>query len=138
MEVPPSPSPGAWHDLPSLLALIASAWIGAAAENAALTPASRNYDGDTPLHTVIVWGDARAAALLIDAGADIEACGEDDNRPLHLAAAFDQAEILALLLAAGAVAAVRNGFGQTPLDLAKALRHREIVALLEQARSSIR
>lgn len=138
MEVSSSPPSGAWHDLPSLLAQIAAAWIGAAAESGALTLASRNYDGDTPLHTVIVWGDARAAALLIAAGADIEACGEDDNRPLHLAAAFDQAEILALLLAAGAARTARNGFGQTPLDLAKALRHREIVALLEQARSSIR
>lgn len=116
-----------WSDLESLLALIESAWF---TEEHPLTVHSRNYDGDTPLHTTIVWEDFRAAEVLIQAGADVNACGEDNYRPLHTAVSFNQPKMVQLLLGAGAERNVHNGFDQTPLSLAKLLGHESIIQLL--------
>ena len=52
-----------------------------------VTPASRAANGDTPLHAAIWAGDDEAARALIDAGADIDAAGEDAYTPLHAAIA---------------------------------------------------
>jgi ankyrin repeat protein len=119
-----------WHDLDSLLKLIQSAWF---TDEQVLTVHSRNYDNDTPLHTVIVWGDAEAAALLIRSGADVNASGEHGRRPLHHAASFDRLEIAELLVKAEAQVNVQNQFGETPLDLASALKHEGVIKLLSRA-----
>ena len=52
-----------------------------------VTPASRAANGDTPLHAAIWAGDDEAARALIDAGADVNAMGEDGYTPFHAAIA---------------------------------------------------
>ena len=61
-----------------------------------------NTWGDTPLHIVAIWGDTESARILIEAGAEIDACGEDDYTPLHNAIEQGNADMVALLLKAGA------------------------------------
>lgn len=116
-----------WHDLESLLALVESAWF---TEESPLTVHSKNYDGDTPLHTVVRWEDKRGVEVLIKAGADVNACGEDDYRPLHEAARHKQPEIVKLLLKAGASKEVKNAFDKTPLELARLHKYEDVIKLL--------
>ena len=52
-----------------------------------MTPLSRAGSGDTPLHAAIWAGDDEAARQLIDAGADVNAAGEDGYTPIHAALA---------------------------------------------------
>src|SRR6185503_1170357 len=56
-------------------------------QNGAVTPVSRSGTGDTPLHAAIYASDDEAARALIDAGADVNAAGEDAYTPLHAAIA---------------------------------------------------
>ena len=116
-----------WHDLESLLALVESAWF---TEESPLTVHSKNYDGDTPLHTVVRWEDTRGVEVLLKAGADVNASGEDDYRPLHEAASHNLPEIVKLLLQAGAMKEVKNAFGKTPLDLGKLHKYDDVIQLL--------
>ncbi|MGH7135533.1 MAG: acyltransferase family protein, partial [Pirellulales bacterium] len=72
--------------------------------------------GVPPLGWAAMLGDAAAAELLIDAGADVNAKNRDGSAPLHGAALFGRAEVVALLLKHGADANVRNQPDRTPLD----------------------
>jgi uncharacterized protein len=103
-----------WSDLESLLALIESAWI---TEEHPLTVHSRNYDSDSPLHTVIGWQDIQAAKILIQAGADINALGEENNTPLHRAIEMSEFNIARMLIAHGAKQDIKNAEGKRPCDL---------------------
>ncbi len=53
-----------------------------------VTPVTRASNGDTPLHAAIWARDDEAARQLIDAGADVNAPGEDDYTPIHAALAL--------------------------------------------------
>ena len=55
--------------------------------NGPVTAGSRARNGDTPLHAAIWAEDNEAARALIDAGADVNASGEDSYTPLHAAIA---------------------------------------------------
>ena len=59
------------------------AWLHAGA----VTPLTRASNGDTPLHAAIWARDDEAARQLIDAGADVNAAGEDGYTPIHAALA---------------------------------------------------
>ncbi len=78
--------------------------------------------GRTPLHVVTDWpgffpNGPEAAQLLIDAGADVDAHGEDENgeTPLHWAASSDDAAVAAVLIDAGANVNMPHGSIGTPL-----------------------
>ena len=85
------------------------------ADGAATT--SLSYDGWTPLHLASHFGMDDACAMLIDAGADVNAWSANalQNQPLHAAVAGGSEKVVRKLLNAGAnVNAVQHG-GFTPL-----------------------
>jgi ankyrin repeat protein len=80
---------------------------------------SRDSDGDMPLHVILRRKDARAAAVLIEAGADVRAAGDLGLTPLHLAVRAGMADIVSLLVQAGANADARDAFGVSARELAE-------------------
>jgi ankyrin repeat protein len=92
-------------------------------------------DGFTPLHFAAFFGHPKAAKLLAERGADLEARSTNqqfalDAAPLHSAAAAGRLEVCKVLLDAGAdVNAVQHG-GYTALLDAAANQNEELVAFL--------
>jgi uncharacterized protein len=91
----------------------------------------RNALGDTPLHVVVSWGDARSAKALINAGADVNSKGEFGNTPLHQAVLFGDAEMVKLLIGHGASSSLQNDDGRTPPE---AVDDKEIEKLFQTER----
>jgi len=81
---------------------------------------NKQYDAfcDTPLHLATRFGREDLAALLIAAGADVEARNELNHRPLHVAATYGRPTVAKLLLARGADLNARDRGGKTPLHSA--------------------
>jgi len=89
--------------------------------NPALTNARSETDarGTFPLHVAAEFGQAAAAKLLLDYGADVSALDlENDAIALGWAAFFGRSEVVAVLLAAGSETSQRNKHGLTPLGCA--------------------
>jgi ankyrin repeat protein len=78
-------------------------------------------------------GDAELVAMLIKAGARVDARNESGAVPLLTAAQFGLAEIAAQLIAARADTAVHDNEGHSALEMAKAGGHEKVVQMLEQA-----
>lgn len=84
-----------------------------------VTLASKDADGDTPLHVMIWRGDHAAVRAFIEAGAELDAVGDMGQTPLHVAVMKEDAVVAELLLRAGADPDVRSEFGDTPRELAE-------------------
>jgi len=97
-------------------------------------PNARDQYGWTPLHQVARYGTPETVAVLLKAGADLEA---RSNRagwtPLHHAARQGTPETVAALIDAGADFAARTKNGNTPLQLAAAHGKLENVEVLRAA-----
>ena len=87
--------------------------------------------GDTPLHIVAGWGDVDAARILLDAGAEIDARGEEDCTPLHEAIIQGHVEIVALLISRGAGPKLKCRLGDA-YELAALSKNEKIKALFEK------
>lgn len=85
---------------------------------------------ETPLHTAARMGQAEAARLLLERGADPNVRDSCRNTPLHAAAAYKDSELAGMLLAAGADVNARNEDGDTPLSLAERAGATDTAALL--------
>ena len=72
------------------------------------------------------------AALLITAGADVNARDAGGMTPLHYTALGGHKEIAELLIAKGANMNTKNAEGKTPLDSAIQLKRTEIADLLRK------
>jgi ankyrin repeat protein len=81
---------------------------------------SANGDGDTPLHVMAWRKDPEAMALLISAGAEVNAVGDMGETPLHVAIAQRDEASIRMLLDAGARIDIRSEFDETPLEKAEA------------------
>jgi uncharacterized protein len=77
-------------------------------------------DGFTAIHFAAFFGEAAAAALLIEHGAEVDAFGRGwmTGTALHSAASRLQADVVRILLDAGANPDVRQSAGWTPLHAA--------------------
>jgi ankyrin repeat protein len=79
---------------------------------------ARDKDGSTPLHCAVWKGHAPVVAVLLEAGADVNATNENDHwgtTPLHAAAHANQAAIAQLLIDHGADVNSRDREGRTPM-----------------------
>jgi hypothetical protein len=65
----------------------------------------------TPLHCAARVGHRDAAVLLLDAGAQVDACDHSGQTALHLAASSDHRKCCKLLLSRGASLDARNFYG---------------------------
>jgi len=96
-------------------------------------------NGARALHLAAQFGVAETAALLVDAGADIEAGDNDQRTPLHLAAWEGQLEVVRLLLDRGAPIDKREGrYDFTPLHEAAHHGQLDVVRLLLDRGADIR
>ncbi|XP_010867031.1 fibronectin type 3 and ankyrin repeat domains 1 protein isoform X3 [Esox lucius] len=86
----------------------------------------------TPLMRVsAVTGEAAVAALLITAGADVNARDRDGKTPLMIAVLNNHEGLVKLLLENGADRWIKNEFGSSAMEMAKAFDRKSIVHLLE-------
>ena len=94
--------------------------------------ATRSAFGDTPLHIAALWGELEMATVLLDAGADIDARGEDDYTPLHYAIEQEKPEVAELLIARGANLLARDRLGLDAYALCAMNRNATIQAMLPE------
>jgi len=81
-----------------------------------------NAFGDNALHCVCLWGDVESAAMLIDAGIDIEKFGDRGYTPLHIACMAGHFAVVELLVRNGADLFAQSK-GELPLTTARASGH---------------
>lgn len=96
-------------------------------------------DGMTALHWAATRGDASQVAMLVYAGARLEASTRNGNyTPLHLAARGGRAAAVTALLKAGAnPKAATTAGGATPLHFAAAIGSTESIAALLEAGAEV-
>jgi ankyrin repeat protein len=90
----------------------------------------KGFFGNTPLIVAAGWGNSDAVRILLDAGADINATGEDRDTALHCAVAVEALDVVQMLIDRGASVEIADAFGDTPRDFAeeaKDLRIRELL-----------
>jgi len=84
----------------------------------------------TPLHAAMSQGHCNTAAILIDAGADVNALDSDGKTPLHYAANDGNYKCIMTLMHAGADASIEDDTGNTAYTLAQAGDHQQIMTAL--------
>ena len=82
--------------------------------------------GVTALHAAASWGKVEIAAMLLNHGADVETCDDDQWTPLH----YCRADVKALLLQRGATIERSAAEGETPLS--ECLKDEERALLLHE------
>jgi len=83
-----------------------------------------NYGGGMPLHSAASKNHPRLAEMLLNAGANIEACDEyEKETPLHIAAGYGNSEAAKFLIDSGANLTAKNKNGDTPLHTAASLKY---------------
>lgn len=91
----------------------------------------RDYRGLTPLMRAACQGQYSIVTILLNYGADANACDDKHQlTPLHLAACLGHVETVQVLLEQGADANARDENKTTPLILAAEQRHEKIIELL--------
>jgi ankyrin repeat protein len=97
----------------------------------------RNFMGDTVLHTVCSWGDLEAVKLLVAAGADPNAKGDQGATPLFNAVIGGNPEVVSFLLESGADPGIVNDYQRRVVDYARNVKSPStVVAVLEKAKGS--
>lgn len=96
---------------------------------------ARDTDGSTPLHCAAWKGQQEVVALLIKAGADVNAHNNNDHwgtTPLHAAAHANQAAIAQLLIDHGADLNAKDREGRTPMFHTTFHKAKAVAKLLEK------
>ena len=95
---------------------------------------ARDKDGSTPLHCAVWKGHQQVVALLLKAGADVNAQNENDHwgtTPLHAAAHANQAAIAQLLIDYGTDVQATDREGRTPMFHTTFHKARAVVKVFE-------
>lgn len=100
------------------------------AQGAKVNVPSRNRMKVQPLHSAAAGSHTRICAMLIAAGADVNAVQQDGYTLLHAAAANGCDELVNLLLKHGADKTAQLSSGKTPADLAADAGHDGLALLL--------
>ena len=77
-----------------------------------------DFQGWRPLHWAGAQGHAAVVALLLDAGADVDARSQNASTPLHLAAKHGGTAALSALISGGADVGAADDARDTPLHVA--------------------
>lgn len=96
---------------------------------------ARDTDGSTPLHCATWKGHQETVALLLEAGADINAHNQNDHwgtTPLHAAAHANQVAIAQQLIDKGADINAQDMKGQTPLHHTTFHKAKAVAKLLQE------
>lgn len=102
------------------------------------SPNQVDDQGRTGLQIAATSGNLQIAAILIKAGANLDARDRLGNTALHLAVDRNQAEVAQLLLDVGAALDVDNRMGMTPLMLAASRGNAAIVEALLAKGANVR
>jgi len=97
--------------------------------------AAQDSDGSTPLHCAVWKGHDQAVALLLSAGADVNATNRNEHwgtTPLHAAAHANHAAIASLLIAKGADLHARDMNGKTPLHHTTFHKAKAVARILQE------
>ena len=92
-------------------------------------------DGSTPLHCATWKGHQEIVALLLDAGADVNAQNRNEHwgtTPLHAAAHANQAAIAQLLIKHGADINAQDLNGRTPMHHTTFHKAKAVAKLLQK------
>jgi ankyrin repeat protein len=95
----------------------------------------RDADDGTPLHYAAWKGHGEVVRVLLDLGADIDACSRDGHyggTPLHAAAHGNQKEVAAILLERGADRSIVSCNGRTPLQETEIHKATAVAKLLRE------
>jgi ankyrin repeat protein len=109
------------QSLEEILASCSDTLFPAGMGDAPVAVDSVDADGDTPLHLMAWRGNNHGLALLISAGADVNAVGDMSETPLHIAVRNQNLAAIEALLAAGADPSPVSEFGESPKSRAKAI-----------------
>lgn len=96
---------------------------------------ARDSDGSTPLHCATWKGHPEVVALLLDAGADVNAANNNEHwgtTPLHAAAHANQAAIAQMLIDHGADLNAQDLTGQPPMHHTTFHKAKAVAKLLEK------
>ena len=125
--------------------IIKAAKSGDAAKVAALLATeatlvnARDKDGSTPLHYATWKGHQAVVALLLKAGAEVNAANHNEHwgtTPLHAAAHANQAAIASMLIEHGADLNAKDMSGHTPLHHTTFHKAKAVAALLQKHEAS--
>ncbi len=94
---------------------------------------AKDSSGWTPLHYAASRDNAQFAAMVLAAGADVNAKAGGGETPLHIAARTGKASALQALLVNGADISVQNERGQTALDIAVEFKRADFIQALMMA-----
>lgn len=113
-------------------ALGETAQLGAILERDPLAAVDWSSDGFTPLHFAAFLGDAPAATMLLDGGAEAGAVSRNPMQvqPLHSAAAACNVPVARVLIERGADVNAQQRGGLTPLDASYQNHDEEMQSLL--------
>lgn len=92
--------------------------------------------GDTPLHYAAYLGYTECAKILLKAGANLEAKGQNQSTSLHFAAREGHFDTVKLLIEAGAALDAKDYENDTPLNCAQVFGHSKIVELIKHHSTS--